>query len=120
MSKRVLVEIGAGGEPIRIFRTVKASLGCEHVREMDKATAVGSIRRQVFARADGQCEHCGNWITWKSMHMHENQAKGKRDENGDYGEVSVENCRALCYDCHLGRPDSAHGNRRWHTARIQK
>ena len=114
-SKVVLAEIDTHGDPIRIFRTVKAAckLPVEHVAEFPKALAVSVIRRKVFERAAGSCEYCGNPITPKTGHMHEELPKGKG------GEVSVENGRAICYDCHLG-PNGAHGNRRWHTSKISK
>jgi hypothetical protein len=33
--------------------------------------------------------------------------------------VSVENCEALCHACHQGDADSAHGNRRFQSAKIK-
>ena len=85
---------------------------------MPKAEAVGSIRRQVFERARNpltglvECENCGRIITWEFGEMHERVPKG----NG--GEVSLGNCEALCRECHTGSQDSAHGNRRWQTAKL--
>lgn len=85
-----------------------------------KAEAVADIREQVFERTknpvNGQfeCEKCGRTITWESGEMNEKIPKGSRRR----GEVSLENCEALCWDCHQGSPDSAHGNRRWQTARL--
>lgn len=89
---------------------------------MDKAHAVGAIRAQVFDRATGdslageelsECEICGRIIRWDTFEMNERIPKGSG------GEVSLENCEALCYACHQGRPDSAHGDRRWQTAKIK-
>lgn len=122
--KMVLVEVNEHGHPIRIFRTVKAAmqLPVECVQEWTKAKAVEAIRRQVYQRSkvDGysQCESCSTGLSWETGEMHEKHPKGKRDENGNYGEVSVENGLWLCRGCHTGRPDSAHGDRRWHTAKV--
>jgi 5-methylcytosine-specific restriction endonuclease McrA len=35
------------------------------------------------------------------------------------GEVSLENCEALCRSCHQTGPDAFHANRRWQTAKIK-
>lgn len=123
--KLVLAEINDRGEAVRIFRTVKASflLPVESVAEFTKALAVGQIRRQVFARAGctphqaGNCEWCGSSIFWSSGsynsgEMHEVVPKGRG------GEVSIANSVAICRNCHTVSPDSAHGNRRWHSSKI--
>jgi 5-methylcytosine-specific restriction endonuclease McrA len=64
----------------------------------------------VFARAKRGnltlCEFCGNVITQGTGHMHEKLFKG----NG--GEVSLDNCVAICAACHIGK-DGEHGNRKW-------
>ena len=121
MTKQIHVELGPEGKPIRIFNN-KDWLNCEHTVLMDRALAVRSIREQVFERSivweppedeHNECERCGRTIDWSSFEMHEEIPKGKR------GEVSLENCKALCHQCHTGRPDSAHGNRRWQTAKIK-
>ena len=92
------------------------------VQIMDRAKAVGAIRAQVYERATGdspaggelsECERCGRIIRWETFEMHETIPKGK------HGEVSLSNCEALCHACHQGGPDSAHGNRRWHTSKIK-
>ena len=76
------------------------------VRELPKKEAVETLRRQVFQRAEGLCQRCGHPVTWQTMHMDERKARGEG------GEQSMENCWALCYDCHIGREDAEHGNRR--------
>ena len=124
MSKQVHVQIGLNGLPIRIFRDKSwRDLPEDQVQIMDKAHAVYAIRAQVFDRADAsglegeghtsECERCGRTIQWENFEMHETIPKGSG------GEVSVENCEALCHNCHTGNPDSAHGSRRWHTAKIK-
>lgn len=108
--QRVFVELTILGNVVRIFKNWRAASASpkypEHVLEVPRSYAVESIRRQVFERSKNQCERCGNIITWGAMHMHEKVFKSKG------GEVSIENCIALCYDCHEGAPESAHGNRR--------
>jgi 5-methylcytosine-specific restriction endonuclease McrA len=120
-AKLVRVLIGPEGHPVRIFRNKDwRDSPAGQVVEMTKAEAVGSIREQVFARAKNpltgqiECQTCGRTITWKSGEMNEIVAKG----NHNLGEVSLENCEALCRECHTGSPDSAHGNRRWQTAKL--
>lgn len=123
MSKLVRVELGPEGNVIRIFRDKGWRLLPEDsVQLMDKGAAVGLIRMQIYERCGGdspaggeshECEECGRSINWRTMEMHEQLAKGKG------GEVSLKNCRALCHDCHQGSPDSAHGDRRWQTAKLR-
>ena len=90
---------------------------------MDRAKAVGAIRAQVYDRAEveneeHECERCGRFITWDSFEMNEIRPKGAGGGKTG-GEVSLENCEALCHGCHQGSPDSAHGNRRWQTSKIK-
>ena len=91
---------------------------------MDRALAVRSIREQVFERCivweppeeeHNECEKCGRWITWEDFEMNEKIPKGSSKR----GEVSTENCEALCHACHQGDKDSAHGNRRFQSAKIK-
>lgn len=112
----VRVETDEHGTPIRIFRKDLKWIGCpdSRLKVMTKAEAVGNIRSQVWKRTTGECEYCGKWITENTMHMHEELPKGQG------GEVSLENSVGICYNCHLGGPTSAHGNRRWHTSKIQE
>ena len=84
---------------------------------MTKVEAVKYIREQVFVRSkndDGiaECERCGRYITWDSMEMNEKKLKSLG------GEVSLENCEALCRDCHQTGPDAFHKDRRWQSAKI--
>lgn len=119
MRKPVLCEVDDRGDPVRIFKPQKRAyqFPVKDVNEFPYAFAVGVIRSKVFARAGctrhqkGYCEECGRAISWESGHMHERVFKGKG------GEVSVENGVAICAPCHLG-PNGAHGNRRWHTSKI--
>ena len=120
-SKFVHVQIGATGLPIRIFKDKSwRDLPAEEVATMARADAVGGIRKQVFRRcwnpktSDFECEKCGTMITWTSGEMNEKIPKGSAAR----GEVSLENCEALCHRCHQVGPDSAHGNRRWQTAKL--
>ena len=116
-SKPVRVEIGPNGLPCRIFRDASWKT-CDSIQIMDRGKAVGAIRAQVFDRAETEdsssyeCERCGRTIRWENFEMHETIPKGSG------GEVSLENCEALCHQCHTGSPDSAHGNRRWQTAKL--
>lgn len=113
MSKLVRVQLSPEGLPIRIFRNKDwRLLPEEEVAILTKQEAVGKIRQAVYHRSNSFCERCGRRITWDSLEMHETLPKGKG------GEVSLENCEALCHQCHTGSPDSAHGDRRWQTAKI--
>jgi hypothetical protein len=124
VSKTVHCEIDAAGDVIRIFKFAKdaRALPAEAVREYPKAYAVEQIRRFVFERSkdmDGVscCEFCGASLTWESGHMHERHAKGKQID-GVFGEVSRANSCFICSGCHTERPDSAHGDRRWQSAKV--
>jgi 5-methylcytosine-specific restriction endonuclease McrA len=121
MGKIVRVEIGETGLPIRIFRTKEwRNLPEDKVQKMDRGKAVSLIRIQVFDRAYNleleiyECERCGRTITEETGQMHETIFKGKG------GEVSLENCEALCRLCHQTGPDAAHKGRRWQTSKVQK
>lgn len=106
---QVYVEIGSEEIPIRIFRGHGASVayaGTNRISVWPKKDAVEAIRRQCFKRSNGYCEWCGEAVTWYGFHMHEKVFRGKG------GDVSVENSVAICADCHINRPDSAHGNRK--------
>lgn len=121
---KVWVELGENGGAARIFRTRKAVSQWLNIQGphpgnkvavvMDRATAVGQIRRKVWERDGGCCVKCGHTLLWASgfahsMEMDEIQAKGKcvRDEDGQYrsGEVSVMNCQSLCRGCHGKKHD---------------
>jgi 5-methylcytosine-specific restriction endonuclease McrA len=117
-NKWVRVLIGGGGRPVRIFRDRQwRDFPSGQVVEMTKAEAVKSIREQVFERSRNpltglyECEKCGRIITWDTGEMNERIPKGSG------GEVSIANCEALCHGCHQVGPDSAHGDRRWQTAK---
>ena len=116
-SKIVRVQLDLDGKPIRIFRDKSwRDLPEEFVQKMDKRAAVGCIREEVYERSRGLygpgCERCGRTIAWDTFEMNEIIPKGSG------GEVSLENCEALCHACHQGGPDSAHGNRRWQTSKL--
>ena len=119
----VFVEVDERGDPIRILKNAKfaAQLPVESVQEVPRAYAVGHIRRIVFGRAGctphqaGQCEDCGASIiwtagNWKSGEMHEKVFRSLG------GEISVENCVALCRKCHHQK---AH-NKVWHSAKVKE
>jgi 5-methylcytosine-specific restriction endonuclease McrA len=97
-----------GTNIIRIIRkhTEVYSLPPERVQQVAKSVAVGEIRRQVVARAGGQCEHCGKRLTPGVGEMNEKIPKGRG------GEVSLDNCEFLCYPCHQGK-NGVHGDRFW-------
>lgn len=108
---KVWVELGEKSQVLRIFRNRCEALAVSMQGDIitalvEKADAVGNIRQQVFNRANWRCEHCGASLTYKTGQMHEKLPKGKG------GEVSLENCMLLCYNCHQGRPDAEHGARR--------
>ena len=118
-TKWIRVLIGVDGRPVRIFRNREwRDFPVESVVQMIKTEAVRSIREQVFERAKNpltglcECHNCGRIITWKTGEMHEKIFRGKG------GEQSLENCEARCRECHTGSPDSAHGSRRWQTAKL--
>lgn len=112
--KIVLVEINDHGDPIRIFDNSKAARlhPVENVREWDRTNAVHLIREAIFRRSKGDCEWCGRFVTRDSGEMHEVHARGKRDINGNYGEISISNSVFICHNCHTG-PNGAHGDRKW-------
>ena len=108
--KKVLVETDRDGV-IRIFRTVKAAVSSSaweenRVARIDRGIAVGQIRRRVFERDEEKCVRCDEPVTWAGFEMNEKTFKGKG------GEVSLENCEALCHNCHQGSVYSVHGNRK--------
>lgn len=108
--RKVLVETTVAGNPVRIFLSGKAAARAaaegRHVATMPRAEAVGLIRETLRYLAGDVCERCGAILTKETGEMHETKPKGKG------GEVSLMNCEWLCHDCHQGRPDSAHGDRR--------
>lgn len=116
MKKFVSAEVDEDGSALRIFRSRKLAAifeaGGGRVLLLSKAEAVGAIRRKVFSRAENTCENCGEPVTEKTGHMDEKHAKGKRDAEGNFGEVSVENGQVLCPPCHIG-PFGKHGDRKW-------
>ena|SRR5271166_6604975 len=122
--KLVHVQINPEGLPIRIFRDKSWRLLPEdQVRTMDRAHAVGAIREQVFERALNletqvyECECCGRTITPETGEMNEKRPKGAGGGKTG-GEVSLENCEALCRSCHQTGPDAAHKARRWQTSKL--
>jgi|SRR6185437_13911403 len=120
----VLVEINERGDAVRIFRNSKAAAIASvtwspvpYIVEWPEALALQNIRRQIYERTRdehglGHCEDCHRTLAFEAGHRHERLARGKRDENGNYGEISVANCAFICPDCHVG-PEGAHGDRKW-------
>ncbi len=119
--------LGENGLPVRIFKTMKEYANWLndperlkewvgpngwHIHEMDRRQAVQQIRLQVWQRADGECEDCGQSITVQAFHMHEGRHRGQG------GEISLDNSHCLCYTCHF---DIEHGNRktRFHEKSIE-
>lgn len=122
--KLVRVLIGEKGLPVKIFRDKSwLNYSEDEIGWMSKAEAVGLIRKQIFERVKNplsgqfECAKCGKIITEQSGEMNEKRPKGAGGGKTG-GEVSLENCEALCHQCHQGSPDSAHGNRRWQTAKL--
>jgi hypothetical protein len=124
MDKKVRVELGENDLPIRIFRKDKKWLQCDNWIWLTKKDAVGLIRLQVFERTGGRvvdgetaelgkCEGCERPIRWETFEQHEKQFKGRG------GEVSLQNCIALCGNCHQWGPNAAHKDRRWQTAKLK-
>lgn len=110
---RCFVEVDADSNIIRIFKNqglacASDSFDLGRVFEYPRKYAVEFIRKQVLLRANYKCEHCGSRVLWNTAHMDERIPKG----NG--GEVSLDNCRCLCADCHIGDNGcSSHSNRFW-------
>jgi hypothetical protein len=105
----------AESEILGVFRTQKQAwtfangADCECiVKECSWANGVERIRRIVFERDERRCVACTQILTWNTMHCHERVHRGKG------GPVSVDNCEARCYHCHL---NVAHGNRRVQSGR---
>jgi hypothetical protein len=99
------------GRVHRIFRSGKAwavagVLG-RTISVMPRVDAIRQIRRTLWARCN-ECAWCGEVVDWNACQMHEIVPRGKG------GDISMENSIILCYDCHQGREDSAHGNRKLH------
>lgn len=100
------VELGKNGLPIRIFLSHKlATRSGAEIGEMRHEAAVRLIREQVFRRAAGHCEGCGDAITEESGEMHERNPRGMTAHVR--GEYSLENSMAACRKCHR----LAHANR---------
>jgi 5-methylcytosine-specific restriction endonuclease McrA len=108
--KYCLAEI-TDGRVSRIYKGVKDVVlhSPEHslIVGMLYNQAIFDLRQQVYDRAKGQCERCGKNLTWKQMHMDERVSRGQG------GILSLGNCWCLCADCHILRPESEHGERRW-------
>lgn len=109
------VQLGPTGLAIRVFKNKKSAARYsvanpeQSVRLMDKAIAVGQIRRQVCQRDDWMCVKCGRPVVWRrglpnSAEMDEIQSRGTclEGEDGEYysGEQSVANGQVLCANCH--------------------
>lgn len=93
----------------QIFRSAKAWVAAgvrgAKLSVMPRVDAVRQIRWQLYIN-DPHCRWCGEGVSWEGCQMHEVIPRS----NG--GEISLENSIILCYDCHQGRKDSAHGNRK--------
>jgi len=84
-----------GNRVVRIFKSEKAAFASMRmVVFLLKSTAVGDIRKQLFYRSQGYCELCGDIVTEKSGHMHEQKWRGKG------GEISLENSVFICAKTH--------------------
>lgn len=110
---KVYVEVSKEtGLPIRIFKCTKKALASDplYVTQMEKRLAVASIRSQVVERAKRKnlilCEFCGTPLTEETGQMHEVVSRG------DGGEISLDNSRFICSECHIGKTGE-HGDRQW-------
>lgn len=109
---RVYVETDStGANIIRVFKSVglaaMAQVEGRSVTEWPRKDAVESVRRQVFERAKKSCEDCGKPVTWSQLHLHEKHSRGRG------GEISLDNCMALCYLCHNGSAGARHPQLQW-------
>jgi 5-methylcytosine-specific restriction endonuclease McrA len=107
MGEMAFVECGKLGNAITIFKNHKqfnTRLLPEghYVIRIDRSEAVKDIRYQVLQRQKGKCLKCDGDISWNTMHMDEDVDRGKG------GLISLDNCRGLCSDCHVG-PRGKHG-----------
>lgn len=90
------------GIAVRIFKNHKLAVEATNglnISNLDRNLAVSQIRRQIYDRQGGICLRCPTVLTRQTMHMHETQPKGKFVD-GKSGEVSLENCEAICFKCH--------------------
>lgn len=109
---RVYVELDPSStRVIRIFTAAGlariAQIEGRNVTEWPRLNAKESIRRQVFERANKECEDCCRPISWGQMHLHEKIFRSHG------GEVSLDNCMALCYRCHNGSAGARHPQLQW-------
>lgn len=112
----VWIERSPAGNILRVFRSTHGedwnrAMAAGTLETCPKRDAVYAIRSQIWKRCGGHCEDCEKPVTesgslYNRMHQHEVVPKG----NG--GQVSLDNCRGLCYHCHI---EVAHGDRkpRW-------
>jgi hypothetical protein len=101
---RALQDLESAMEP---KRSVKAATGRRVAKRATKKAETSDIRHAVMKRAKGLCEYCGtlgsayNPLTLEHM----------------FGRVrapqSVENCWALCLDCHRRKTDGRPHSRFW-------
>lgn len=112
MAKQMVWIEVEGDTILRILRTNLDAweLPPERLRQWPKSEAVKKIRDQLFDRSKGECEFCGKRINKATGHMHETHARGKRDKEGKYGEISMDNSVFICYTCHILEE---HGDRMW-------
>lgn len=108
----VRVEVDETGGIVRIFKTTHDAVEFAFdspalVKTTQYRDAVEEVRRRVFERANSRCEWCGVVLTWRTGQMHEMLPRSRG------GEISLANSVFICYGCHQGRPESAHGDRRW-------
>lgn len=110
------VDVDAHGNPVEIFDSMKLAIHGlrenHEMRLMDESEAKSSIRRAIYHRQKGRCLDCGKILTEKQIHMHERLARGKFDENGLSGNISLDNSVGLCFNSHI---NIEHGDRkpRW-------
>ena len=112
MREKAWVSVDAEFRPLEVFKRQSEAIraltmypSMMELVEMDKAEAIGAIRRRLFLAQGGRCLQCNKIVTEEQAHMHE------RVHRGQGGNISLDNSEILCSNCHIG-PDGAHGNRR--------
>jgi len=89
----VYCEINKSGLIIRIYKGLPPIAANYTMTSRERAVA--EIRRQVFIRSKGDCEYCGKNLG-QGGHMHETIHRSRG------GQISLENCVAICAECHRG------------------
>lgn len=105
----VWIELDSKGQPVRIFKSASQCANAQRAMPLNHSVdrvnplwAVGKIRDAVLRRQRGRCLKCDGEISKVTMHLDEVKSRGRG------GLISLDNCQALCSDCHIG-PRGKHG-----------